>query len=181
MSGLVVWFTGLPSSGKTTLAEAVKNILRDQGKPCCLLDSDEVRTCLFPPLGYDHEARENFYRTLGALAASLSRQDLIVLVAATAHRRSDREAARAMAPGRFLEVFLDVSAKECEERDAKGLYARARAGEIVDFPGVQEGYERSGDAALRITPEDSRTAAARVVELVVARQAASNAAAAERR
>ena len=149
MSGLVVWFTGLPSSGKTTLARETLGVLRAAGESCCLLDGDEVRECLHPPLGYGPESRTNFYQTLASLAALLSRQDFVVLVAATTHRRADRETARRLANGQFLEVFVDTPLDVCEKRDAKGLYAKARAGELQHFPGIHEPYEPPGDEALR--------------------------------
>lgn len=154
MSGLVVWFTGLPSSGKTTLAREMLRLLRADGEPCCLLDGDEVRECLHPAPGYGAEARTDFYKTLAALAALLSRQSLVVVVAATTHRRADRENAREVAAGRFVEVLVDTPLDVCEQRDAKGLYAKARAGEIQNFPGVQEAYEPPGDEALRIASSD---------------------------
>lgn len=173
MIGPLIWFTGLPSSGKTTLAKAVDRILREDGVPCCLLDGDEVRACLLPTPGYDPQARTDFYRTLAALAALLCRQGLTVLVAATAHRRADRAQAAAASPGDYLEVFLDTPPEECERRDAKGLYRRARADEIADFPGVQEAYEQHDAplalSVLRIAPSDPESDAASVVARIRSR------------
>jgi len=140
MSGVVVWFTGLPSSGKTTLALAVQEQLRNRSAPVCLLDSDEIRRALVPSPSYAPEGREAFYSTLGRIAALLSKQGLVVLVAATAPRRRQRERARQLAP-RFIEVFVQTSIEECRDRDAKGLYAQAERGEITDLPGVQVEYE----------------------------------------
>jgi adenylylsulfate kinase len=139
--GAVVWFTGPPSSGKSTLARRVRARLARDGVPCVLLDGDEVRGALVPAPGYTPRARDGFYATLARLAALLARQGLVVLVPATAHRRAFRERARALAP-RFVEVLVDVSAKECARRDAKGLYARARAGGAPDLPGAKLAYER---------------------------------------
>jgi len=136
----VVWLTGLPSSGKTTLARAVKHRLDLRNAPCCLLDSDEVRDALNPRPGYDPAGRAAFYATLAALAALLSRQGLVTLVSATAHQRAYRESARAVAP-RFIEVYVDTPLEECERRDTKGLYRRGRNGEITDVPGVHLLYE----------------------------------------
>lgn len=168
MMGPLVWFTGLPSSGKTTLARAVERILRDEGVPCCLLDGDEVRACLVPSPGYGSQARADFYQTLAHLAALLCRQGLTVLVAATAHRRADREYASAAAPGGYLEVLLETPLAECERRDSKGLYDRARAGEIADFPGVQDDYQPHvgplSRSVFRIEPSDLNSDAASVVE-----------------
>jgi len=170
MSGLVVWFTGLPSSGKTTLARETLRILRADGEPCCLLDGDEVRECLYPPLGYGPDSRTDFYKTLASLAAMLSRQGLAVLVAATAHRRADREWARGLARERFVEIFVDTPLDVCEERDAKGLYERARAGEIQHFPGIHEEYEPPGDEALRVSSGDIVSEAERLAKAIRSRR-----------
>ena len=140
MSGPVVWFTGLPSSGKTTLARAVKERLDSRHVPCCVLDSDDVREALSPRPGYDPEARDAFYETLGSLAVLLARQGLVTLVAATAHQRKYREQARAAAP-RFIEVHVNTPLETCQRRDAKGLYRRAGSGEISDVPGAHLNYE----------------------------------------
>lgn len=163
MNGCVVWFYGLPSSGKTTMAGAVQAKLRERGVACCLLDGDEVRGCLVPQPGFDAGARDDFYETLGRLAASLARQQLIVLVAATAHKRAYRERARESAP-RWMEVFVNTAQPECERRDAKGLYQQARQSRIANFPGVHEEFEEPDRPVLRASGLD----ADRVVEAIVA-------------
>jgi len=140
VTGAVVWVTGLPSSGKSTFASRAAERLRAAGRPTLLLDGDAVRAALEPTPGYEPRARDAFYRTLARLAALAARQGLVAVVAATAHRRAHRAFAREAAP-RFVEVFLDVPAAECERRDAKGLYARARAGEAATLPGVGEPYQ----------------------------------------
>lgn len=134
MTGAVVWFTGLPASGKTTLAERVRE--RVGG---ILLDSDALRDVL-GAAGYAPADRDAFYRRLGALAALLAGQGHLVLVAATAPRRAHRDAARALAP-RFIEVHVTTDLAECQRRDPKQLYARARAGAAPDLPGVGAPYE----------------------------------------
>jgi adenylylsulfate kinase len=139
-SGVVVWFTGLPSAGKSTLAEAVRRHLLAAGRACVLLDGDDLRAALVPAPGHDENGRAAFYSTLARLAALLAQQRLIVLVAATANRRSYREEARRLAP-RFVEVYLDVPLAICQTRDAKGLYARAAAGELPQLPGAGASYE----------------------------------------
>ncbi|MBI1353338.1 MAG: adenylyl-sulfate kinase [Acidobacteria bacterium] len=149
--GAVVWFTGLPSSGKSTLARAVQARLREISRPACLLDGDEVRDCLRPPPGYDAAGRDAFYESLARLAALLAGQGLLVLAPATAHRRAYVERARRLAPA-FLEVFVDTPLEECERRDAKGLYARARRGEIPHFPGVGEPFEAPEAPDFTVTP-----------------------------
>jgi adenylylsulfate kinase len=140
MTGAVVWMTGLPSSGKSTLAALLRDRLVAEGRPAALLDGDAVREALVPRPGYSLAERDAFYATLARLAALLARQGLLVAVAATAHRRAHRAEARALAP-RFVEVFLDVPAEECRRRDAKGLYAQAAAGGAPDLPGAGVGYE----------------------------------------
>jgi len=140
MSGAVVWITGRPSSGKSTLAAAVVERLRGAGAACALLDGDEVREALGRPAGQGEAERDAFYGALGRLAALLARQGLCVVVAATSHCRAHRERARALAP-RFVEVLVETPAEECERRDAKGLYARARAGGTVELPGAEVEYE----------------------------------------
>jgi adenylylsulfate kinase len=138
--GRVVWITGLPSAGKSTLAAKLHDRLREARVPSCLLDGDAVRDALVPHPGYDEASRDHFYETLGRLAALLASQDQIVLVAATAHRRAYRERARALA-GRFLEVWVDVPLEECQRRDAKGLYAAHADGRLSTLPGEDATYE----------------------------------------
>lgn len=139
-AGAVVWLTGLPGSGKTTLAAAIARRLREQRVAVAVLDGDEVRGVMVPPPGHDEAARDAFYRSLAGLAAVLAHQGLVVLVPATAHRRSWRAHARAHAP-RFVEVYVDTTVDECRRRDPKGLYARAGAGALPDLPGVGVAYE----------------------------------------
>ena len=135
MTGAVVWFTGLPASGKTTLARRVREQLEG---PSVILDSDELRE-VFAATGYSDHDRDAFYSALAELALLLARQGLAVLVAATAPRRAHRDVARA-AP-RFLEVWVNTSLAESAQRDVKGLYARARSGEVTALPGVGSPYE----------------------------------------
>lgn len=139
--GAVVFVTGLPSSGKSTLARRLVERLRAAHRPSALLDGDEVRAALVPAPGYASPDRDAFYATLARLAALLARQGLVVAVAATANRRAHRAEARAISP-RFVEVLVDVPPEECARRDAKGLWARARAGGAPDLPGAGAPYER---------------------------------------
>lgn len=135
-AGTVVWFTGLPASGKSTLAARVRDAL---DTPSILLDSDELRVAL-GMFGYSDDERAAFYRAVAGFAALLARQGHLVLVAATAPRRSQRDHARTLAP-RFIEVWLRVDPATCAERDIKGLYAKARRGEAPTLPGLGELYE----------------------------------------
>lgn len=140
MTGVVAWFTGLPGSGKTTLARRVRDRCVEAKACCVLLDGDEVRAALSMQRAFDEQSRDRFYAALAALAAMLARQGLAVLVAATAHRRAWRDHARALAP-RFLEVHVSTPLATCEARDRRGLYVRGRAGEAPHLPGLGEEYE----------------------------------------
>lgn len=153
--GLVVWLTGLPSAGKSTLARAVAERLRPRGVAVALLDGDEVRSALRPEPGYAPADRDAFYATLAGLAALLARQGLVAIVAATAHRREFRARARARSPA-FLEIFVDTPLDECRRRDAKGLYARA----VPSLPGATEAYERPERADFIVAPGDAAPDAA---------------------
>ncbi|MGN6104967.1 MAG: adenylyl-sulfate kinase [Kofleriaceae bacterium] len=153
--GVVVWFTGLPASGKTTLAEAVRDRV-GPARPCLVLDSDAVREAL-GAAGYADRERDAFYGALGRLAALIAEQGQVVLVAATAPRRAHREAARRVAPA-FVEVWVEASLAQCEARDPKGLYARARAGEAPALPGLGAPYEPP--RAPEVTASGGRDAAA---------------------
>jgi adenylylsulfate kinase len=138
----IAWFTGLPSSGKSTLARRVQDRLAGSGRASVLLDGDELRDVLGAE-AYAPEDRERFYRTLGALAVLVANQDMIVLVAATAPARGHRDRARAALSdgGVFIEVWVRTPLSVCEERDPKGLYARARRGEANELPGIGVAYE----------------------------------------
>ena len=135
-----MWVTGLPAAGKSTLARRIRDRLAAEGRPAVLLDGDAVRAALVPAPGYDDAAREAFYETLGNLALAIADQGLVAVVAATAHRRVFRDRVRARA-ARFVEVFVDVPAAVCAARDAKGLWARARAGDAPALPGAGVPYE----------------------------------------
>ena len=134
-AGTVVWFTGLPQSGKSTLAKRVQSRLRRAARPVVLLDGDAVRASLARPPGFSARARHDFYLTLARLAALLARQGLTVLVPATANRARHRALARALAP-RFVEVYVATPLGDCERRDTKGLYRAARSGRASALPGV---------------------------------------------
>jgi adenylylsulfate kinase len=138
MSGVVVWFTGLPASGKSTLARRVRELLASR-RACLVLDSDAVRDVLGQH-AYSEDRRDELYGVLARLAALCAEQGLVVLVAATAPRRAHREHARAIAPC-FLEVHVGTALDECERRDPKGLYAQARVTAASTLPGIGVPYE----------------------------------------
>lgn len=143
-SGAVIWISGLPSSGKSTLAENAQRHLDARGVRCCRLDGDEVRHALVPAPAHGGRARDEFYASLANLAAMLANQGLVVLVAATAHKREYRERARAVAP-RFFEVEVNVPVEECRSRDSKGLYRAYAEGAISELPGEDVVYERTSE------------------------------------
>ena len=164
MTGAVVWFTGLPSSGKTTLADGVRARLVSQLKPTCTLDGDVLRAIIAPTLGYSDAERREFYVALARLAAELAEQGLIVLVPATAHLREYRQTARDFAP-RFLEVWVTTPLAECRQRDPKGLYAAAAAGS-GHLPGVDVRYEEPTGADGTANGGEDRSALDRIVALI---------------
>jgi adenylylsulfate kinase len=140
VSGVVVWLTGKPSSGKSTLALRLCERLHERGTANCILDGDELRAALVPRHGYDPKSRDEYYATLGNLAAVLARQGLVVVVPATAHLKAFRERARARAPA-FVEVYVEATQEEVEGRDVKGLYLAVREGRAGGVPGADLGYE----------------------------------------
>jgi len=140
MKGTVVWITGLPSAGKTKLAERLWHRLLHARRHVVLLDGDAVREALKPTPGYGEEARRDFYETLANLAALIANQGHVVIVPATAHLRMYRDKARELAPG-FVEVYVCTSPESCERRDAKGLYAAVREGKVTGLPGIDVAYE----------------------------------------
>jgi len=151
--GWTIWLTGLPGAGKTTLARGLQEFLWRRGTAAVVLDSDAARPVLAPEAGYSGPARDRFYGQLVALARLLNQEGANVIVAATAHRRAYRAEARLALAPRFAEVWVRCSPAVCRERDPKGLYARAAAGEITDLPGLHVPYEPP-DAAEVIVDSD---------------------------
>ena len=163
MKGAVIWFTGLPSSGKSSLARRVRARLDQQGKACCVLDGDRVRELLRPKPGYTPAERDAFYETLGGLALELAEQGLIALVPATAHRREYRDRVRARAT-RFFEVWVAASLEECRARDAKGLYAQFSGGAVQALPGEDLVYEAPERPEVTAHGGEDEEAVSRIVE-----------------
>jgi adenylylsulfate kinase len=157
--GCVVWFTGLSGCGKSTIANVVDKMLYDRGVRSYLLDGDNVRHGLNATpemlarrygeefgtrfgLGFSSQDREENIRRVGAVAGLLSDAGLVTLTAFVSPFRADRDSVRASLPeGDFIEVFVDASLETCESRDPKGLYKKARAGEISNFTGISSPYE----------------------------------------
>ncbi len=149
--GRTVWFTGLSGSGKSTLAFAVEEALIARGVAAYVLDGDNVRMGLNRDLGFSPEDRTENVRRIGEVCRLFQDAGLVVLTAFISPYRTDRDAVRALHPaGAFTEVFVDTPLDVCEERDVKGLYAKARAGEIPDFSGISAPYEKPIATDLRI-------------------------------
>ena len=138
--GIVIWLTGVPASGKSTIAVAVEEQFRAQGLPVQNLDADKVRANLSPNLGYTAEARDENTKRLAWMSQMLSKHGVNVIVAAVSPLRSHRARAREWCP-KFVEVFVDCPLEVCQERDPKGLYARATRGEVNDIAGMHMPYE----------------------------------------
>src|SRR3979411_3024584 len=138
--GFVVWFTGLSGAGKSTIAGALKEELERRGRHVELLDGDEVRTHLSKGLGFSKEDRDTNIRRIGYVAKLVSRSGGVAITAAISPYREVRDELRAQTPG-FVEVFVRAPIDTLVERDTKGLYKKAIAGEIANFTGVNDPYE----------------------------------------
>ncbi len=141
-TGTIIWLTGLSSSGKTTLSIALESVLFQQKALVTVLDGDVVRSGLNHDLGFSAEDRKENIRRIGEVALLLAHQALVVIVAFISPFREDRDRVRhSIDTGRFIEVFVDCPLSVCEERDTKGLYKKARNGDISDFTGISSPYE----------------------------------------
>jgi sulfate adenylyltransferase len=140
--GVCIWFTGLSGAGKSTTAELLTVLLMERGRQVTQLDGDVVRTHLSTGLGFEKEDREINIRRIGFVAAEIVRHGGLVICAAVSPYRSSRTDVRYMVTkGHFVEVFVDTPLEVCEARDAKGMYAKARRGEIKNFTGIDDAYE----------------------------------------
>ena len=140
MKGFTLWFTGLPSSGKSTLARRVEEILLERGMNVEVLDGDEVRENLSKGLGFSKQDRDTNIRRIGFVAKLLSRNGVVAITAAISPYKDVRDEMRS-AIGRFVEVYVQCPIDVLKERDVKGLYKKALAGEIKNFTGVSDPYE----------------------------------------
>lgn len=138
--GLVVWLTGLSSAGKSTLGEELFERFRAAGRRVELLDGDIVRQCLSRDLGYSKHDRDENIRRIGFVAELLARNGVIVIVSAISPYRAIRDEVRNRIPG-FIEVYVNAPIDVCEHRDVKGLYRRARSGELRGMTGIDDPYE----------------------------------------
>lgn len=163
--GGVIWLTGLSGAGKTTLAAAVQQSLAAQGRACAVLDGDDLRSGLNADLGFAPEDRRENVRRTAEIAGLLARQGIWAVCALISPYRSDRASARTIAGGvPFVEVYLSCPLEACESRDPKGLYRKARQGELPSFTGISAPYEPPESAELDIdTSRCSVTASAKAV------------------
>ncbi len=157
LGGATVWFTGLSGSGKSTVAVEVERLLLASGRAAYLLDGDNLRHGLNGDLGFSEADRHENVRRAGEVARLFADAGVVALVPLISPYRSGREGARSIheAAGlRFVEVFVDTPIEVCERRDPKGLYAKARAGELRGFTGIDDPYEPPSSPELVLTPAD---------------------------
>jgi adenylylsulfate kinase len=166
--GFCLWLTGLPSAGKTTIGKVLIERLTERGRFAELLDGDEIRKGLSADLGFDRVSREAHAGRVTFVAKLLARNGAIPIVALISPYRSSRARARAEI-GRFIEVYVNTPLAVCEQRDVKGLYRKARAGEIREMTGIDDPYEPPEHAeividAVRLSPSESADAILRELE-----------------
>lgn len=155
--GATVWFTGLSGSGKSTVATAVEKALLEQGRPSYVLDGDNIRMGLNGDLGFTAADRDENVRRVAEVGRLFADAGVVALIPLVSPYRAARDNARALhdaAGVPFFEVFVDTPIELCEQRDVKGLYARARAGEITGFTGIDDPYEAPASPELRLVPAD---------------------------
>ena len=155
--GATVWFTGLSGSGKSTVATAVEKALLQRGRPCYVLDGDNIRMGLNGDLGFSADDRDENVRRVAEVGRLFADAGVVALIPLVSPYRAARDNARALheaAGVPFHEVFVDTPIELCEQRDVKGLYAKARAGEITGFTGIDDPYEAPFAPELRLVPDD---------------------------
>jgi sulfate adenylyltransferase len=168
--GFCIWFTGLSGSGKSTTAEILTSLMLANGKQVTVLDGDVVRTHLSKGLGFSPEDRDTNILRIGFVAGEIARHGGAIICAAISPYRATRNEARKMVgEDRFIEIFVDTPIEVCESRDVKGLYARARRGQITGFTGVDDPYEAPTDPEITLytvdtTPEEN---AHKIIEYLV--------------
>ena len=154
--GMILWFTGLSGSGKSTLANALEEKLYSLNMKTYILDGDNVRKGLCNDLGFSEKDRVENIRRIGEVSNLMMDAGLIVMSAFISPFRSDRRIVRKLVKkDHFIEIFVDAPLDVCESRDVKGLYKKARTGEIKDFTGVSSPYERPEKAELTINTDDN--------------------------
>jgi adenylylsulfate kinase len=161
-----VWITGLPASGKSTIATALKTQLAAKGVDIAVLESDVMRKAFAADHPYEAEGRDTFYRQMVFVGSLLLEHGVPVIFDATANRRVYRDRARREIE-RFLEVYLDVPLETCMARDPKGIYRSAASGEATNVPGLQEAYEPPESPEIVVHGENPEADARRIVEKLI--------------
>ena len=166
--GVTLWFTGLPCSGKTTIAEIIKARLAGDGVPVELLDGDEIRKHFSKGVGFTKEDRNNHLQRVAYLCHLLSKHGVVVLASFVSPYRENRDNARQLIGDRFVEIFVDTPVEECIKRDVKGMYKKALAGEIKQFTGVSDPYESppAAELVIRTVTETPQESAQRVLTVL---------------
>jgi adenylylsulfate kinase len=162
-----IWFTGLSGSGKSTIAKTVERVLVTRGVSAYILDGDNVRHGLNANLGFSPEDRAENIRRIGEVAKLMNDAGVIVLTAFISPYRADRDLVRGkLPPGEFVEVLVDCPIDVCEQRDVKGLYKKARAGEVKEFTGISAPYEAPAkpELVLRTAERDVDACAREVLD-----------------
>ena len=169
---VIMWFTGLSGAGKSTLAHAVEEELHTRGCRTFVLDGDNIRHGLCSDLGFSNEDREENIRRIGETAKLFLEAGIIPLTAFISPFRADRERVRGLVPhGDFLEIFCKCPLEVCETRDVKGMYKKARKGEIKEFTGISSPYEEPVNPELTVETDKLSVdeSVERVIELLVQR------------
>jgi sulfate adenylyltransferase len=170
--GMCVWFTGLANAGKSTTARVLTVLLQEYGRQVTLLDGDVIRTHLSRGLGFSKEDRDANIRRMGFVAAEIVRHGGTVICAAVSPYRATRNDVRNMVgQDHYVEVFVDTPLEVCEQRDTKGLYARARRGEITGFTGIDDPFEvpRHAEITLDTLEHTAEENARRIIDYLAAR------------
>jgi sulfate adenylyltransferase len=164
--GICIWFTGLSGSGKSTTAEILTVLLTSRGRRTTLLDGDIVRTHLSAGLGFDKAGRDANIRRIGFVASEIARHGGVAVCAAISPYSRTRDEVRKLVGANFVEVFVTTPLDVCERRDPKGLYAKARRGEIENFTGVDDTYEppRSPELAIDTVQNSAEENARYIIE-----------------
>ncbi len=164
--GVILWYTGLSGSGKSTLANRVEQIFFERGIRTYILDGDNIRHGLNKDLGFSPQDREENIRRIGQVAHLFAQAGVIVMTAFISPYKKDRDQVRALAPqGEFIEIYVKCSLEACESRDTKGLYKKARAGQIPEFTGISAPYEEpeKPELVVETDKENLEQSAAKVI------------------
>lgn len=168
-ASFVVWFTGLSGSGKSTLADLLEQYLFEKGTHTYILDGDNIRGGLNKDLDFSEDSRKENIRRIGEVARLFVDAGVVVLTAFISPYREDRELARSLAgKENFVEVFVDCPLEICEQRDVKGLYKKARNGEIPDFTGISSPFEapESPDVTVHTDKESTEESLTKIIEVI---------------